>query len=154
MVALVGSSDIREFRGEISPLKSIANRSQVALSVLAESFVFHSMASIDSVRWYELGPAVLAAAIIGYLVNTLIVAGFVSLDSGTPLIRVIREMHVGVFGEFVLSYMGLALFSVLVAVSFDRIGPWAILVVRGAAGVRPPDVHTHALAAGRHRGAG
>jgi diguanylate cyclase (GGDEF)-like protein len=37
-------------------------------------------------------------------------------------------MHVGVFGEFVLSYMGLALFSVIVATAFFRIGPWSIAV--------------------------
>jgi diguanylate cyclase (GGDEF)-like protein len=146
LVAFVGSSDIREFRGEISPLKSISNRAQVALSVVAESLVFHSMASIGTIRWYELGPAVLAAAIVGYVVNTLVVAGFVSLDSGQPIVGIIREMHVGVFGEFVLSYMGLALFSVLVAVSFSHIGPWAILVfIAPLAFARQMFTRTHSL---------
>jgi diguanylate cyclase (GGDEF)-like protein len=37
-------------------------------------------------------------------------------------------MHVGVFGEFVLSYMGLALFSVLVATSFVQVGLPSIAV--------------------------
>ena len=37
-------------------------------------------------------------------------------------------MHVGVFGEFVLSYMGLALFAVLVATSSETTGLWAFVV--------------------------
>ena len=37
-------------------------------------------------------------------------------------------MHSGVLGEFVVSYMGLALFSVLVAITTQTIGLWAIAV--------------------------
>src|SRR5918995_4710597 len=42
-VALVGASDPREFRGEVTVLRALFNRSQVALSVLAASAVFHGL---------------------------------------------------------------------------------------------------------------
>src|SRR5918999_1533899 len=42
-VAFVGASDPREFRREVSLLRALFNRCQVALSVLAASAVFHSM---------------------------------------------------------------------------------------------------------------
>ena len=42
-VALVGASDPREFRGEVTILRALFNRCQVALSVLAASAVFHQL---------------------------------------------------------------------------------------------------------------
>ena len=42
-VALIGASDPREFRGEVSFLRALFNRCQVALSVLAASAVFHGL---------------------------------------------------------------------------------------------------------------
>jgi diguanylate cyclase (GGDEF)-like protein len=71
---------------------------------------------------------VLLCAIVGYGVNTLLVAGYFHLRSGERTLRILREMHVGVFGEFVLSYMGLALFAVIVATTFLQIGFWSIAV--------------------------
>src|SRR5688572_23483585 len=42
-VALVGASDPREFRGEVTLLRALFNRCQVALSVLAASALFHGL---------------------------------------------------------------------------------------------------------------
>src|SRR5436309_8734725 len=42
-VALLAASDPREFRREVSPLRALFNRSQVALSVLAASSTFHAL---------------------------------------------------------------------------------------------------------------
>src|SRR5437588_13086656 len=42
-VALVGSFDLRELKREVSPLRAVFNRSQVALSVTAASAVFHAL---------------------------------------------------------------------------------------------------------------
>jgi GGDEF domain-containing protein len=39
-IAFVGSSEPREFRGEVPPLKSLFARSQIALCVIAESLIF------------------------------------------------------------------------------------------------------------------
>ncbi|HET7928316.1 MAG TPA: hypothetical protein VFM40_02075, partial [Actinomycetota bacterium] len=40
-LSFVGSLDLREFRGEISPLRDLYNRSNVAVSVFAASWIFH-----------------------------------------------------------------------------------------------------------------
>ena len=122
VIAFLGAADKREFRRELPPLKAIYVRGQIALSVALESAVFHRMATLDNAHWYVLGLAVLAAAAAGYAINVLIVATYVSVQTNEPVFRIIREMHLGVIGEFVISYMGLALFSVLVA---RAVGPEA-----------------------------
>jgi diguanylate cyclase (GGDEF)-like protein len=127
VVALLGSSDAREFRREIPFLQGVWNRSQIAWSVVLESLLFHQLGSLKS-PWFGLGPAVLLCALVGYAVNTLLVARYLHIRTGQPTLGILRQMHVGVFGEFVLSYMGLALFAVIVATTFVRIGPWSIAV--------------------------
>ncbi len=126
-VALLGCSDAREFRREIPFLQGVWNRCQIAWSVVIESLLFHQLGSLKS-PWFGLGPAVLLCAFVGYGVNAVLVARYLHVRTGQPTLGIIREMHVGVFGEFVLSYMGLALFSVIVATTFVRIGPWSIAV--------------------------
>lgn len=126
-VALLGSSDAREFRREIPFMQGVWNRCQIAWSVVIESLLFHQLGSLKS-PWFGLGPAVLLCALVGYAVNTLLVALYLHLRTGQPTLGILRVMHVGVFGEFLLSYMGLALFSVIVATTFVRVGPWSIAV--------------------------
>jgi diguanylate cyclase (GGDEF)-like protein len=129
-IAFLGASDWRELRREIPLGQSVWNRAQLAWSVVFESIVFHHLATLrpEPSPWYQLGPTVLLCAIVGYGVNTLLVAGYFHLRSGERTLRILREMHVGVFGEFVLSYMGLALFAVIVATTFLQIGFWSIAV--------------------------
>ncbi len=68
------------------------------------------------------------------------------LSAGRSIRSVLREMHVGVFGEFMLSYMGLALFSVVVATTFVKIGPWSIAVfIAPLAFARQMFSRTHSL---------
>ena len=40
-LSFVGTLDLREFRGEISPLRDLYNRSNVTASVLVASWIFH-----------------------------------------------------------------------------------------------------------------
>ena len=127
-IALLGSSDEREFKGQIPLLQGVWNRSQLAWSVVAESLLFHRIASIDGSRWYELGFAVLLCALVGYALNVVMVAFYFHLKSGRSTIDILLEMHVGVFGEFVVSYMGLALFAVIVATVFIDFGFGSIAV--------------------------
>ena len=56
LIALVGSFDPRELRREVSLLKALYNRSQMAISILAGSVLFHAIATPDDV-WYRLLPA-------------------------------------------------------------------------------------------------
>jgi diguanylate cyclase (GGDEF)-like protein len=129
-IAFLGASDWRELRHEIPIAQSTWNRTQLAWSVVFESIVFHHLATLqpEPSPWYALGPTVLLCAVVGYGVNTLLVAGYFHLRSGEPTLQILREMHVGVFGEFIVSYMGLALFAVIVATTFLQIGFWSIAV--------------------------
>ena len=145
LIGLLGVSDRRELRGEIPLTKTLWNRSQIAWSVAIESAVFHHMASLRS-QWFELLPAVLICGIVGYIVNTLFVATYIRLKTRQPLEAIVREMHIGIFGEFILSYLGLALFSVVVATTFVRVGPWSIAVfIAPLAFARQMFTRTHSL---------
>ena len=125
-IALLGTSDTRELSKELPLAKSLFIRGQIAISVLVEGFVFHRIAGDLSADWYWLGIGVLVATILGYSVNALLVAWYFHLESRRPLLRILTEMHLGVFGEFLISYLGLALFSVLVATSFLNSGILAV----------------------------
>ena len=127
LIVLLGSADAREFRRQIPPLTAMFVRAQIALAVLAESQVFRGLADLDD-GWFVVGPTVLLAAIVGYAVNTILVAEWQTIKSRATLDATLRQMHSGVLGEFVVSYMGLALFSVLVAITTQTIGLWAIAV--------------------------
>jgi diguanylate cyclase (GGDEF)-like protein len=144
-VVFLGSTDSREFKGQIALSTALFNRAQIAWSVVIEGWIFHRLASLSS-PWYVIGPAVLVAGLVGYAVNALLVAIHVRVANGTPVNAVLREMHVGVFGEFVASYMGLALFSVVVATTFVKIGPWSIAVfIAPLAFARQMFTRTHSL---------
>jgi diguanylate cyclase (GGDEF)-like protein len=127
LIVLLGSADVREFRRQIPPLTAMFVRAQIALAVLAESQVFRGLTDLDD-GWFVVGPTVLLAAIVGYAVNTILVAEWQTIKSRATLDAILRQMHSGVLGEFVVSYMGLALFSVLVAITTQTIGLWAIAV--------------------------
>jgi len=130
LITFLGAADWREVHGELPPLKAVYVRANVACSVALESILFHHFANLHTTAWYYLGIAVLVAAIGGYFLNVIVVAGYAALQTGETVRRTIQEMHVGVFGEFVISYMGLAFFSVLVAVSTQSatVGLWALVV--------------------------
>jgi diguanylate cyclase (GGDEF)-like protein len=129
-IAFLGASDWREFRREIPLMQSLWNRSQLAVSVVCESLVFEQIARLRPTPspWWQIGPAVLLAAIVGYSINVLLCAWYFHLRNGESTLAILRDMHVGVFGEFVASYMGLALFAVIVATTFLKIGFWSIAV--------------------------
>jgi diguanylate cyclase (GGDEF)-like protein len=137
-IAFLGSADPREVRGEVPPLKALFVRAQIAVCVIAESLIFtrlvhpdHAAAFRDILSnidaWKLIVPTFLAA-IVGYSLNTFFVAAYYHFQSGTKVLTIIREMHLGVFGEFLASYMALALFAVLVAISVKSLGIFAILV--------------------------
>lgn len=144
-IAFLGSTDRRELTFDLRLGLALWNRAQIALSVVVEGWIFHRLATLDS-PWYELGLAVLLAGALGYAVNAVCVAVYMHLKQGTPVLELLREMHVGVFGEFILSYLGLALFSVVVATTFVKIGPWSIAVfIAPMAFARQMFTRTHSL---------
>jgi len=147
LIAMIGSSDPRELRREIPIMKALFIRAQIAVAVVCESLVFKNLTSKGLESWWvELGVSVLMAAVVGYVVNLLFVSVYGYFQDGQSPIQVLKEIHVGLFGEFVLSYMGLALFSVLVATTFTRIGVLSIFVfIAPLAFARQMFTRTHSL---------
>ncbi|MGH9194744.1 MAG: sensor histidine kinase, partial [Acidimicrobiia bacterium] len=132
VTAFVGSTDPREFRREVTLLRAIFNRAQVALSVFAASAVFHAFASIGtrtdpgSPAWI-LVAAAMVAAIADYLVNSTMVTLFTSLRVGLPPLQVLKELRIGSVSEFLISYLGLGLLGLTMAkFAVSDVGVWAL----------------------------
>ncbi len=126
-VTLVGSFDPREFRGELPLLKALFIRAQVAVSILAESAVFHAVAHLG-LPWYRLILPVAGAITVGYAVNVLLVAIYVHLASGLGVRQIVDRMRVGKASEFLASYTGLSLFGMVIAWVSIHDGLWLVVV--------------------------
>jgi signal transduction histidine kinase len=130
VVALIGASDPREFRREVSILRALFNRCQVALSVLAASAVFHGLTEFGRHSEPEssilLLVAATAAALVDYAVNSSLVTVFVSFRTGVPMRQVVREMRIGRLSEFLLSYLGLGLVGLSIAILFNQFFFWVL----------------------------
>ena len=129
LIALLGASDPREFKHEVSFLRALFNRSQVALSVIVASAVFHSMAELSATEksppWLLLMAASLAA-VADYAVNSTLVTIFVSMRVALPIREVMRELRVGKLTDFLVSYLGLGVLSLALAVVYVEVGPWSV----------------------------
>jgi diguanylate cyclase (GGDEF)-like protein len=156
LVALLGSSDPREFRGEIQPLKALFIRAQIAGAVICESLVFKHVVP----RWEQIPEGgvslpriaigVLCASVVGYLVNITFVAIYTQLSTGDGW-RFVRDVHVGVFGEFLVSYIVLALFSVLVVSALPQLQSGAVVIfLAPLLFARQMFQRTHSLQAATH----
>jgi signal transduction histidine kinase len=127
VTALAGSLDPREFRGEVNLLRALFNRCQIALSVFAASAVFHSVANLDSAPLILCGAAMLASA-VDYITNATLVTVVASISYRTKPSTVFRELRIGSPSEFVISYLGLGLLGLVLAVFFELVGFWAVPV--------------------------
>jgi len=128
--ALLAASDPRELRGEVGPLRALFNRSQVALAVFAASSIFHASASVVTSGAVLLLAAASLAAVADYVVNATLVCFAASIHYRMHPLRVIRQLRVGRLSEFVISYLGLAVFGVILAKVFNIRGVefWAVPV--------------------------
>jgi signal transduction histidine kinase len=124
VVAFLGSSDPRELKREVRPLRALFNRSQAALAVFAASLVFHAF-SISPLEWAAILPAMLAV-LVDYLVNSSLVSVAVSLTYRVPVREVLRRMRIGNPVEFIASYVGLGFLGVLLGRLFLEVGWWAV----------------------------
>ena len=125
LIALIGSSDIREFRRELPPLKALFIRAQMALAILLGAGLFHSVASLHS-GFIRLSVAAIGATIVSYSVNAILVAIYTALDDGLPVHRILVEMHGSKPAEFLVAYLGLGLYGTLIARFFEHEGAWAV----------------------------
>ena len=126
LVTFLGSSDPREFRGGVTALHTLFNRSQASLAVLAASAVFHGTGS-DSLGWL---PGLLPVALIAVFADYFVNAGLVSIDGGlmhrVPIRSVLARLHIGNPAEFAVSYIGLGFLGLMLARLHGVVGAWAV----------------------------
>jgi signal transduction histidine kinase len=123
VVAFFAASDPRELRREVTILRALFNRSQVALAVLAASATFHAIVPQfgSSPPWQLFIGAALASA-VDYAVNTTVVSLGGSIIYRMPVWRVMKELRVGRLSEYVISYLGLAVFGLAMAKFYRSVG--------------------------------
>jgi signal transduction histidine kinase len=132
VLTFLGASDPRELRREVSVTLALFNRSQVALAVMAASGVFHVI--VDSPTTLDLqtvSPVLLIvaaslAAVADYVVNGSLVALYMSTKLRMRPWRVIQHMRAGNLREFLVSYLGLGVLGLTLAVLFQKVGPWSL----------------------------
>lgn len=130
-VAFLGSSDPRELRRDVRPLRAIFNRSQVALAVFGASMVFHQIYG-DSQGWsWALLVAALTAVLVFHIVNSSLVSVAVGLTYGVGFLEVFRRLRIGNPLEFLISYLGLGFLGVLLARLYGQVGWWAVAAFAG-----------------------
>jgi signal transduction histidine kinase len=127
-IALVGSFDPREFRGQIAVLRAAYNRCQIAMSTMAAAWVFQRIATLES-PWTRILSGILLAAVVGYTLNALSVAVYLAAEQRISVARVLARMHGGAPYEFLLSYLGLGLLGAVVARFYRDEGSWSVAVL-------------------------
>jgi signal transduction histidine kinase len=130
LVAFLGSIDPREFRRQISVSRGIFNRSQVALSTVAASWAFH-LGGVSIVDWPNVLPAAIAALVVDFAVNTILVCSAMTIQTKTPPLDVLREMFAPKPMEFGAVYLCIGLQAPLVAVSHEVGGALALVAFLG-----------------------
>ena len=73
-------------------------------------------------------PAAMATTVAAYAINTLLVASHGAIEHRMRLRDVLEKMHGSRPWEFIASYLGLALLGAVIAVFYDRVGPWSVAV--------------------------
>ena len=126
-IAFLGASDSRELKRQVKPDTAIFNRSQVALSVLAASAVFHSLANLKPASpALVLVLAASLAAIADYAVNASLVAAYMSVKLHTSAAQMFRRLTIGNARDFLISYLGLGVLGLSLAVLVVDVSPWTI----------------------------
>ncbi len=126
VIAFLGSSDPRELKRQVRPLRALFNRSQLSLSLLAASTTFHAF-GVTATDWSRgLLLAVPAAVLVFYVCNITLVSTALSLEHGIPFISVFKKMRIGNPLEFLISYLGLGLLGVTLARLYVDVGWWAV----------------------------
>ena len=137
-VAFVGSLDPREIKRTIPFLRSLFNRSQIALTVLAESYVFHAIYPYQLLPHHRikylglLACATLFAALVGYIVNTTVVLIAARLDTGLPARQILQRMHGARPLLFLIEHCTLGLSAVVIVQFYIAVGPWSAAVFLAA----------------------
>jgi signal transduction histidine kinase len=126
MLAFIGSTDLREARRQIRFGHALFNRSQIAITVMAASWGFHSLGG-DLREW----PRVLFLAMLVLSIDIVVNASLVLFARQVAMGAPLGEEVMGILGRqripFLLSYVCFGLAAVLLAVVYQVAGNWALL---------------------------
>ena len=132
-IAFIGASDPRELKKEVNLSTALFNRSQVALSVMAAGYVFHlfqePLTDLTQTAVWILVLAAGLAAVADYVVNAGLVAAFMGIKLRVPFTRMIRQLTIGSGREFLVSYLGLGVLGLTLAVFYQKVGLWMLPAV-------------------------
>jgi len=125
-ITFLASSDPREWKGELTLIRALFNRSQASLAVLAASGTFHALSGGDLFDFPRSMPVALLAVLVDYAVNVSLVASEASLMHGIPVRGVLKRFRIGNPVEFAISYFGLGVLGLLLARLHNETGAWAV----------------------------
>ncbi|MGH2739365.1 MAG: sensor histidine kinase [Actinomycetota bacterium] len=125
-VTLLGATDTREFRREVTLQLAIFNRVQVALTVFVVAFAFKAVGgSLDPWPIATLGTAF--AVTVNLILNVLLVSVH-DATAGKGFRRTLMALRVGKPSEFLLTSFSYAVLALVVARVFVDVGAWAVVV--------------------------
>ena len=126
VLAMIGSTDPREIRREVSLGRGLFNRSQIAISVMAASWVFHGWGG-DLQQW----PWVLLVALLALVADACVNMSMIVLVWRFAKLGTVADAVTNVLGEqplsFLLSYASFGLAAVPLAVVYSVAGRWGLL---------------------------
>ncbi|MGH2529419.1 MAG: sensor histidine kinase [Actinomycetota bacterium] len=126
ILAMLGASDLREIRREISVGHALYNRSQIALSVITASSLFHSLDG-NIYSW----PSVLLVALLALIADAIVNVSMVALAWHAARRGSVGDAVLSVVGKhplpFLLSYACFGLAGVLLAATYEVAGNWGLL---------------------------
>jgi signal transduction histidine kinase len=127
LIAFLGLFDSREITGQLSLTCALYNRSQKAISVMAGALVFEAVGARVGV-W----PTVLVGALLALAAdcaaNYSLVTVASTLLQRTPSSHVLSRMKFGRVWTFALVYSCLGLLGLILAETYVKLGPWALLL--------------------------
>jgi signal transduction histidine kinase len=121
LIAMLAATDPREWRRSISGWLAIYNRSQVALSVMVASLVFHGVGGKVGV-WPWAAVAAILALSADCAVNYSLVALAVSLRQGRTFRGALASLRFGDARVFVPTYLSFGFLGALLAETYASVG--------------------------------
>lgn len=121
-LSFIGTVDARVVRREISPLRDLFNRSNVAASVMTSSWIFHQF-DVSVLDWPQVLPAALVALVADMLVNFTFVILGTHLLTGVDAWELLKNVYGGSHPEvFIGGYACFGLVAVLMATIYATAG--------------------------------
>ena len=125
-IAFLGFVDTREFKREISIGRGLYNRSQVMLSAVAASIVFHRLGG-DLRVWPSVIPVAILALSTDWLINSALVAIPTRLLTRQRFGEVMRRIFGDRPADDAVGYVCLALLAIPLAATYLAVGLWGLL---------------------------